>query len=280
MDRPFGEWCLFCWQMMEGLPFIVVTPLPESYWRINGGLSSWSLQYVVSRCFKVEDHTQNIRKYALLSKWQPIFYWILFNWILPQGLSILGNASHFGIPEFRTCGRYSYRINLQRNDQRHPKSLNLEIKSLSHSWFFFPNGTLKADDEEFLAFVKLWFLDFPRWTLKKNPYRPTQVRYLPNTGAGAGVAVHVPPVSRSSMEVPVAVNRKCVKNGDRSDRWNQNQIQQWFFWCNQAIWIMVLGIWIMEPFVISSFSTLQEPPAMCLARCHMHHPEHLGPKIC
>lgn len=43
------------------------------------------------------------------------------------------------------------------------------------------------------------------------------MRYLPNTGAGAGVAAHVPPVSRSSMEVPVAVNRKCVKNGDRSE---------------------------------------------------------------
>lgn len=75
------------------------------------------------------------------------------------------------------------------------------------------------------------------------------------------------------------------------NRWNQNQIQPWFFWWGrevnqstkqyQAIWIMNLGIWIMEPFVISSFSTsLQEPPAMCLARCHMHHPEHLGPKIC
>lgn len=49
---------------------------------------------------------------------------------------------------------------------------------------------------------------------------------------------------------------------------------------NQTIWIMVLGIWIMEPFVISSFSTsLLEPPAMCLARCHMHHPEHLGLKL-
>ena len=47
------------------------------------------------------------------------------------------------------------------------------------------------------------FLGFPNLPERKSPKTPTQgVRYLPNTGAGAGVAVHVPPVSRSSMEVP------------------------------------------------------------------------------